>query len=792
MAHPYDKKIKLIVTGNSGTGKSSMALRFVHDKFVETPGSSTTSTVGADVLTRIIEFGGKKIKLAISDTAGQEQFRSITTSHYRDTHGAFVVFDITDEDSFKTVKLWMKEVERYAPEDVVRMIVGNKCDLVAERKVSSELGRQLAAEHNVTYIETSAKNSINIEEAFTQLTMAIMPRLVQQAQETTAPASKKKSKTSWSRSAAASKNGVIKLGSPEDEKNRGDTSSCCGGQKNGKRAAAGEAPAHEAAAAAAGVDDGVQATAAAAGETPPSAEVTEWVEAYLNTQTSVPTWTAMKAEIMTRHPACDLNAVVDGRSIGDQCKTFLVTFADHLSGAEDTAAAAEEQTAAEAKAAEEASAELLQLLVQLVRTGCEPFSLSECSWFTKSKPPIGFANVIISYTTDLYTKGDNGGELLMWKVSNALKARGISSFNGKLVPGGTGWLPGWFGNLPESAVVLLMLSKRYFHSSSCIRELLRAFDDGGRAATGTVLPIYLDDLSLKHEFMGSGTMEMENATTTIRSRLHNVNRIPPPDPKAPHGNPFQFDFEGSIQALTERVQQVLQHGACKKTTPLPGSGSVRHNPVTTDNRKTMKTEPLDPVLHSSYLTDASVLVIADETSDHTAAMLWPIINSLGADGLFSATMALLPVHMPPQKKLGEMRRLLEAREKDGSRRIKAVVVLVSESFVGNPAADHIMLLNEACQAMSTFAQIVPVHVDEVDLHGHFFGVESREAIVRANFLSPAIAHPVHGRGVLGDNYDGYAQRMLDRVGVLVGKSAADLGQYYLAVPADDDNRDTRL
>lgn len=120
---------------------------------------------------------GKKIKLQIWDTAGQERFRTITTAYYRGAMGIMLVYDVTNEKSFDNIKNWIRNIEEHASSDVEKMILGNKCDIQDRRQVSRERGEQLAIEYNIKFMETSAKSSLNVEEAFFKLAKDIKTKM---------------------------------------------------------------------------------------------------------------------------------------------------------------------------------------------------------------------------------------------------------------------------------------------------------------------------------------------------------------------------------------------------------------------------------------------------------------------------------------------------------------------------------------------------------------------------------------------------------------------------------------
>jgi len=162
-ASGYDFMFKLLIVGESGAGKTCMLLRFADDMFEE----DFVSTIGVDFKVKEIQLDGKKIKLQIWDSAGQERFRNITSSYYRNCSGIIIVYDVTRMDSFEKVTDWIQEVRRFV--SVPLMIVGNKCDLVDKRQVPTERGEELAQQQGLIFMETSAKANTNIGAAFEQL-----------------------------------------------------------------------------------------------------------------------------------------------------------------------------------------------------------------------------------------------------------------------------------------------------------------------------------------------------------------------------------------------------------------------------------------------------------------------------------------------------------------------------------------------------------------------------------------------------------------------------------------------
>jgi Ras-related protein Rab-8A len=187
----YDYLIKLLLIGDSGilnllgVGKSCLLLRFSDDSF--TP--SFITTIGIDFKIRTIELDGKRIKLQIWDTAGQERFRTITTAYYRGAMGILLTYDVTDERSFNSttsnpdIRNWIRNIEQHASEDVNKILIGNKCDILDKKVISKEQGQALADEYGIRFLETSAKSNIGVEEAFFTLARDVKKRLIDSAQD---------------------------------------------------------------------------------------------------------------------------------------------------------------------------------------------------------------------------------------------------------------------------------------------------------------------------------------------------------------------------------------------------------------------------------------------------------------------------------------------------------------------------------------------------------------------------------------------------------------------------------
>lgn len=161
----YDYLFKLVLIGDSGVGKSNLLSRFAKNEF----SLESKSTIGVEFATRSIRVDDKIVKAQIWDTAGQERYRAITSAYYRGAVGALLVYDVTRHVTFENVERWLKELRDHTDANIVIMLVGNKADLRHLRAVSTEDATAFAEREKTFFMETSALESLNVENAFTEV-----------------------------------------------------------------------------------------------------------------------------------------------------------------------------------------------------------------------------------------------------------------------------------------------------------------------------------------------------------------------------------------------------------------------------------------------------------------------------------------------------------------------------------------------------------------------------------------------------------------------------------------------
>ncbi|RAL49109.1 unnamed protein product [Cuscuta campestris] len=161
----YDYLCKVVLIGDSGVGKSNLLSRFTRNEF----NLESKSTIGVEFATRSIRVDDKVVKAQIWDTAGQERYRAITSAYYRGAVGALLVYDVTRHVTFENVARWLKELRDHTDQNIVIMLVGNKADLRHLRAVSTEDAKAFAEREKTFFMETSALESLNVENAFTEV-----------------------------------------------------------------------------------------------------------------------------------------------------------------------------------------------------------------------------------------------------------------------------------------------------------------------------------------------------------------------------------------------------------------------------------------------------------------------------------------------------------------------------------------------------------------------------------------------------------------------------------------------
>jgi small GTP-binding protein len=158
-----ENKIICVLAGDSFVGKTNLILRFADDKYED----NQNQTIGIDIKMKKVTLDNKEYQLNLYDTAGQEKFKSMVGSYFKNADCAYFVYQITNRESFQNINNWI-ETCKSAQGEVLMVLIGNKCDLEKERKVSKEEGENLAQKYGIPFYETSAKTGANVQEAFTE------------------------------------------------------------------------------------------------------------------------------------------------------------------------------------------------------------------------------------------------------------------------------------------------------------------------------------------------------------------------------------------------------------------------------------------------------------------------------------------------------------------------------------------------------------------------------------------------------------------------------------------------
>ena len=151
--------IKLLIVGDAGVGKSNFIYRYTKDKF----STSNLSSSGFESNSKEINISDQKIIVQLWDSAGQEKYKSITKNLFTRVQGIIIVYDITNKNSFSNVKNWIKLINE-TDNTIPYALAGNKCDLNNQREVEEDEAIKFSHENNIDFLETSAKQDINIME----------------------------------------------------------------------------------------------------------------------------------------------------------------------------------------------------------------------------------------------------------------------------------------------------------------------------------------------------------------------------------------------------------------------------------------------------------------------------------------------------------------------------------------------------------------------------------------------------------------------------------------------------
>lgn len=175
------RKFKVVLLGEGRVGKTSILLRYIKGEYDD----RQVSTLQASYLDKRLMVDNAKVQLSLWDTAGQERFHALGPIYYRDADGALLVYDITDDESFRKVRTWVKELRRIVGDDIDICIAGNKVDLQRNRKVSEEDAKKYAESVGATHFNTSAKLNRGLEDVFVDLTKRMLSRAGAKKKKTT-------------------------------------------------------------------------------------------------------------------------------------------------------------------------------------------------------------------------------------------------------------------------------------------------------------------------------------------------------------------------------------------------------------------------------------------------------------------------------------------------------------------------------------------------------------------------------------------------------------------------------
>lgn len=160
-----DYRFKVVIIGAAGSGKTAMVDRLITDKYQE----NTKTTVGVDYRPYRIDINQFVVQLELWDTAGQEQYKAVAKTYFRDAVGCILVYDLTEQKSFDELQFWLSQFRQLANPNAFVLLVGNKSDLADKRQVNADIAEKFAKDNLMQYLETSAVTAANIKESFERL-----------------------------------------------------------------------------------------------------------------------------------------------------------------------------------------------------------------------------------------------------------------------------------------------------------------------------------------------------------------------------------------------------------------------------------------------------------------------------------------------------------------------------------------------------------------------------------------------------------------------------------------------
>ena len=210
----YKLLFKIIIVGESSVGKSNIIIRYTSGEFK----NDISNTLGIELYNKYINIKDKYAKLQIFDTAGQERYHSIVSNYFKGSHGCFIVYDITSEQSFEKIEFWYNYVKQNANNNVSLILVGNKCDLDEQRVITKEMGKEKAKNMNCPFFETSALSDENINEIFQEMMENIYDKIGVQMEEECDTNDRKSSIVA---------NNIVNISPEKNEKNESEKKGCC-------------------------------------------------------------------------------------------------------------------------------------------------------------------------------------------------------------------------------------------------------------------------------------------------------------------------------------------------------------------------------------------------------------------------------------------------------------------------------------------------------------------------------------------------------------------------------------